>query len=63
MTVKDLIFILSDLDPDLEIVAGEWVAPSQLGVPSVQVGGDYCHPEPRVRVFAPKPEIWEGDAE
>ena len=53
MTVAGLIVELQALPPDAEVVAGEWVSPSQLGVPKVDLSSDYESVTPRVKIFAP----------
>jgi hypothetical protein len=60
MTVAQLIEELKTLPQDDEVLAGEWVSPSQLGEAVVKVSPDYCSGGvPRVHIFAPKPEIFE----
>lgn len=54
MTVADLINELIVLPWNAEVVAGEWVSPTQLGIPKVQMSVDYISADtPRVHVFAP----------
>lgn len=46
----------------MEIVAGEWVSPSQLGKPVIKVSTDYVKQgSVRAHLYAPKPESWEEE--
>lgn len=54
MTVAQLIDELQVFPPDAEVAAGEWVSPTQLGVPKVEFSPDYETGDMlRVKIFAP----------
>lgn len=60
MTVAQLIEELKTLPQYEDVLAGEWVSPSQLGEAVVKVCADYCSGGvPRIHIFAPRPEIFE----
>jgi hypothetical protein len=54
VTVSSLIAELRKLPPDAEVVAGEWVSPTQLGEPKLEMTADGNENAIRLHIYSPE---------